>query len=187
MRLLPLLLTCAAAAQPCAKCGVKREDGQMPDWNCCWSGGSWHGKCTESGPFTWHDGWHLCKEQNDAERRRAHGDAQGHFGRGMSRVCPHASSRVVDGPRGSGISVVYVVYGASGSETMNIDFFGKHGLDEMTKIDGGTSVQVLRPQHLGAEVVASQSSKLTKAISDLENVCSHWARCTTHELSLIHI
>ena len=119
----------------------------MPDWNCCWPGGSWHTKCTDSGPYTWHDGWHLCKEQNDAERRRAHGDAQGHFGRGMSRVCPHASAKVVDGPTGSGISVVYVVYGASGGETSSIDFFGKHGLDEMTKIDGGTSVQVLRPQH----------------------------------------
>ena len=88
----------AAAAQTCQKCGVKREDGQMPDWNCCWSGGSWHGKCSDSA-YTWHNGWHLCKEQNDAERRRAHGDAQGHFGRGMSRVCPHASSKVVDGPR----------------------------------------------------------------------------------------
>ena len=68
MRLLPLLLTGAAAAQTCQKCGVKREDGQMPDWNCCWSGGSWHGKCSESGRHRgMADG--ICKEQNDAERR----------------------------------------------------------------------------------------------------------------------
>ena len=99
----------------------------------------------------------------------------------MSRVCPHASAKVVDGPTGSGISVVYLVYGASGGETSHIEFFGKHGLDEMTKIDGGTSVQILRPQKLGAEVVASQSSSLMKAISDLENVCSHWARCASYE------
>ena len=77
MRLLPLLLTCAAAAQPCAKCGVKREDGQMPDWNCCWSGGSWHGKCSESGTYTWHGGWHACKRENENERRRRHGDPAG--------------------------------------------------------------------------------------------------------------
>ena len=173
-----LLLLLLHKAHACT-CGVNRE-GEMPDWNCCWPGGSWAGSCTETGPKTWHAGWHSCKERNDAERRRAHGDAQGHFGRGMARVCPWASAKVVQGPRGRGISVVYLIYGASGAETRNVAFFSQRGLDEATKIDGGTSVQILRPEHLGAEVVAAQRDGLNKAIEDLASVCKGWARCATH-------
>ena len=141
----------------CSVCGQSEQEGKL-DLNCCWPGGSWHDSCGPNQRHTWRAGWFACNAEKkiwkDVPRLdsanfsktnslraaadmwvknvQEHGDPAGHFGRGMSRLCPWVSNSVTH--RGfatvPGVGVFYIVSADSTNldNAKNVAFFAARGL-----------------------------------------------------------
>ena len=150
----------------------------MPDHNCCWPGGSWAGACEDAGARSWRAGWHACKDENDEERRRRHGDPAGHFGKGMRRACPAASNRIVKNAARPTTLLLYVATGDGGArEAARLNFFSSRGLDDATASDPKVEARLMVPAAVAPTVLVAERPAAAAALRALRARCDALSNC----------